>query len=518
MKRPSAITKQVPFGIRPDGQLVDANQTARGKACECRCPGCGAPLIARQGAVRTAHFSHKSTVDCATAAETALHMAAKQVLLQATRITLPSLVLEASRSDPRFGWFQESGTCFEGRTEWLTAVKAEVWLSGIRPDILATGTDLGQFAIEIRVTHEVDYEKAADIRRRQLPCIEIDLRPYIGSVFSMADLTQHIVEAADNKNWLHHPKEEIFKQHLLSGFDGWLDNQKATLERLELRDAARIAELRRKHDEKRLRRVKIEELNSAYRRRPFEEKWAELKANLGLTAARWPRHLAVTLNCDMSAIQAPPGLWQGALFARFVFGVQADDHRSQLPETRRVVAWVQQRFGIQPLGLESAAKAVAGYLRYLSGCGFLSRHGIRFSVVHGDLYPRARPEDPRRPAQQAGTATRANKTPSGEPVKGVLATTSGERIAWATCWPERTRLLAWANDFCAHRRSSMSAQDVINELLMADWEPDTEDMVDLVTSYGGDPGELFEFLDHCGLTHGSFRIVSAGEHPPWFRD
>ncbi len=63
-----------------DGRMVHVNDVPNGLACGCFCPVCNAPLVARQGKIRVPHFAHTAGRDCQRAGETALHMAAKQVL------------------------------------------------------------------------------------------------------------------------------------------------------------------------------------------------------------------------------------------------------------------------------------------------------------------------------------------------------------------------------------------------------------------------------------------------------
>ncbi|MCK7461038.1 MAG: hypothetical protein MZU84_02695 [Sphingobacterium sp.] len=79
------------FGIDQNGHLVSVDEVARGKACDCCCPACGEVLIARQGEVRTWHFAHASGNDCDGGAESALHKAAKQLIIRDSAILVPAL-------------------------------------------------------------------------------------------------------------------------------------------------------------------------------------------------------------------------------------------------------------------------------------------------------------------------------------------------------------------------------------------------------------------------------------------
>jgi len=51
----------LPFAVvKANGELVDVHDVLRGKACACVCPGCLAPVVAKQGEVNVWHFAHEA--------------------------------------------------------------------------------------------------------------------------------------------------------------------------------------------------------------------------------------------------------------------------------------------------------------------------------------------------------------------------------------------------------------------------------------------------------------------------
>ncbi len=51
----------VPFGIhRESGKIVEPEDAPKGRACNCLCPGCKAPLLSRHPKVNRYHFAHDS--------------------------------------------------------------------------------------------------------------------------------------------------------------------------------------------------------------------------------------------------------------------------------------------------------------------------------------------------------------------------------------------------------------------------------------------------------------------------
>lgn len=155
----------LPYGLSPDGRLMHVAEVSAGLACWCRCPRCGSPLVARKGAVVAPHFAHAGGRACKAAWETTLHRLAKEVIREARELLLPEAVAE-----------------LDGVRECVSAAQAfrydavatEVDLGGLRPDAVLhrAGRTL---AVEFAVTHFCEPEKVAELRRRGLPCVEVDL-------------------------------------------------------------------------------------------------------------------------------------------------------------------------------------------------------------------------------------------------------------------------------------------------------------------------------------------------------
>jgi len=72
-------------------ELKHISEVKKGKKCQCRCPACGAKLIAKKGRRKKHHFAHYFVSECAGGAETALHHYAKLLLLQKRQIKLPPI-------------------------------------------------------------------------------------------------------------------------------------------------------------------------------------------------------------------------------------------------------------------------------------------------------------------------------------------------------------------------------------------------------------------------------------------
>lgn len=86
----------IPFGKDTlTKRLVDVSEVAKGAKCSCICPGCGIPLIARQGNKKEWHFAHtkdhtqEKTGLCKYSWFVALRMMIRQILYEEHEIFLP---------------------------------------------------------------------------------------------------------------------------------------------------------------------------------------------------------------------------------------------------------------------------------------------------------------------------------------------------------------------------------------------------------------------------------------------
>lgn len=86
----------IPFGKHKETQrLVDVAEVAKGANCACICPGCGIPLIARQGNKREWHFAHNKSYQedktgvCKYSWFVALRMMIRQILRDGHDLLLP---------------------------------------------------------------------------------------------------------------------------------------------------------------------------------------------------------------------------------------------------------------------------------------------------------------------------------------------------------------------------------------------------------------------------------------------
>lgn len=185
---------KLPFALK-DGNLVEILQVERGLACNCFCPSCGCALIARKGQNKTYHFAHYNSDECKGCLETALHLAAKEILSRHKSMWVPSVL----------AFFGKNRSDFELQKERLIefeSVLLEKRIDNIVPDLIIE-FEGKQIIIEIAVTHRVDDEKLKKIKKLNISVIEIDLSKF-DKQLTFENFKNSLRSSLDQKKWLFH--------------------------------------------------------------------------------------------------------------------------------------------------------------------------------------------------------------------------------------------------------------------------------------------------------------------------
>jgi hypothetical protein len=501
---------QIPFGLGPDGRLVEVREVERGAACNCRCPGCGAPLMAKKGEVNVQHFSHLAGAECATGVETALHMAAKQLIAEKRWLRLPELEVFVSRSDPACGLFT-ARKAFRSPAEWhFDRVDLELSIGAIRPDALGYIGE-SRAAVEIRVTHAVDSDKDAYLASLELPCVEVNLAPLVGKVFTFDDLERAVIKSLDNKEWRFHPRKAEWEALLLAGFDAWRTKRLAELAAIAAR-AARTAKpaspVQPVKDTKEAFRL----ANEKYRGLPQHEKWLLLEQRLGVPRAKFPSHLRVTLREGGDVVMADKELWQGALFAQFILGApDATKISKRMPYESSLCIWLAQRFGVKGANEDAARPAVRSYMNYLRACGFVQSRGGALYVAHDQLTTPQK--EPTRTAHPPKVLARALH-PAVAPVQHAHVAASSSAIKWSESWPDVDRLHKWAAEM-SEQGEGFDWQYFSTWLMSLKAPASLDDAREAFEDAWGNPAELEGVLRGVGVVTNTWRYFSYGEPAPW---
>lgn len=189
------------------GRLYGVDEVSSGLACNCLCPACKSPLIARKGRKVRHHFSHYQRNACVWANETALHLLAKSVLERAYSIKTPAVFI------PRY-----PEALSPIKTHNIRRVWCERRYGQQRPDLAVVFSNGQWLNIEIAVTHFTPAKKVTFYRKRHWNAIEIDCSDLVDYPGNREALTRHLQQrllyGTDHKKWLYHHGQALFLRKL----------------------------------------------------------------------------------------------------------------------------------------------------------------------------------------------------------------------------------------------------------------------------------------------------------------
>lgn len=181
------------FWAIQNGLPKHVSEVPNGLACGCVCPCCGATLMAKHGKKKAHHFAHYDKDACNYTGETAIHIAAKEIIKSRGCIVVPP---------PLFVGGEPKRYAFD-------SVVLEARYNDFIPDILAE-IDGKVFIIEIAVTHFVDSAKKAKIAASgAYAAVEISLQ--YQRHLSRADLEKAVIESTIGKSWIYSAETEAIR-------------------------------------------------------------------------------------------------------------------------------------------------------------------------------------------------------------------------------------------------------------------------------------------------------------------
>lgn len=140
------------------GEIVSIDDVESGLKCGCVCPSCGEQLVAKKGKKMMHHFAHYSGHSCEYGYESSLHLAAKDILSSAKKITIPPVFIKFDNS------YKKDELICEAKEIIIDRVELEKRYDDIIPDIVVYSGGK-QLFIEIFVTHSIDDVKLEKLRK-----------------------------------------------------------------------------------------------------------------------------------------------------------------------------------------------------------------------------------------------------------------------------------------------------------------------------------------------------------------
>lgn len=485
MSANNQLYAKTPFGLK-GGRMLAPVDVESGLSCGCTCPGCDARLVAKLGEKNAWHFAHHNVTPIQSCLETAIHAAAKQVLLDENWFQVPGNYISVSGRTKYGAIHTKNQVLRSERAIRFDYSRDEVWETNLRPDVVGYRGNL-RILVEMFFTHKVDEAKRHKLDALHLHAIEIDLSN-LASDSGFEEVRQRVLHDIVEKEWLFYPGEKEAREALNITLDEEIaqlnlahDLRLAKQQREEHRQLAErqitdelqqrkkvVREQARQQEAERIRRAN-ERHRDQYKALPLMEKEHLLRESLGITGV-WPYWLN-RVRPEATAIAELPRIWQARLFSRFIFGKGAAVTRL---EVNTLHEWVVERFGVVDTRAAEARIEVKQFLGYLRGCGFLEKSPYNpyeadyYKVVHDKLAPPSRPKN--------GGVTR--EAPPNSPSPSSLTELPAiikPHWLWRASWPSKAEMLDTANTLLAasphkelllHEIETLSPQRRPNEPLV----------------------------------------------------
>ncbi|MCF8199114.1 MAG: hypothetical protein K9J42_10135 [Sulfuritalea sp.] len=223
----------LPFATRiSDLNLVSPDEVPRGAACNCQCPGCDRPVIARQGTEREWHFAHAKGGACQQGYEVSIHEIAKQMIRDRRELLLPALDIEVSATDSFGLRIEERMHVLNAKTVHLDECKTSQKRDEVTADVAGRLADR-EILVEITVFHRLMPEKRDRLIATRIPSLQIDLGEFKVSQATRAKIEVALFENAMNRHWLHHPRMEQARREAQTKLDAKLAQRRAEWQLVE---------------------------------------------------------------------------------------------------------------------------------------------------------------------------------------------------------------------------------------------------------------------------------------------
>lgn len=222
---------QIPFGLLlASNELVDVSAVESGKQCNCICPSCRTPLIARQGNIKVWHFAHasknvyeKTEKECGYSFYVSVRLMAKQLIKDKLTLALPAYLGTAEFRDERFGnLFQENFVVTEEKYISIKEIEVETSYFGIGVDLVGKIKD-HQFVVYFvhpgrKIPPELfhpDNKKCGVISIDFSPLPDLFLKSRSRGASYKTALMNFLSDDRGSKKWIFHPNFQKAKANAI---------------------------------------------------------------------------------------------------------------------------------------------------------------------------------------------------------------------------------------------------------------------------------------------------------------
>lgn len=357
-----------PFAVNENNEMVYIKEDDRDNKelyRNCYCPKCREKLIPRMGEKNRWHFAHKSNKQCDGNFESSLHLYAKELIKKNTTILLPrvsiSEYISYNKMDEEFlkdlnkwGKYNEewipSLTFLEENKYHYKWIDNEVRIDDFFPDCVV---EVGgkKLAVEIFVTHEVDFDKEKKVRESQIDMIEICLDEIKEDMQEKDfDLDNYILFDSPRR-WIYKTRvesEEKKLYNLIYNTKEYIPNEKYT--KKELYENGLIRQRKREFEE---RKRELEEQQKE-KKREYAEKHQEMYRKIknqkllkvmDSYSKKYRNDSISVYNIPVKGeyvFDCPRETWQKAIFRMFIL-----NREGKTIQLAKIISWVEKYSGLK---------------------------------------------------------------------------------------------------------------------------------------------------------------------------
>ncbi len=213
----------IPFGIhRNSGEIIEPEDAPRGRACQCLCPGCKAPLLSRHPKQNRYHFAHDSRHELARPQSQCPFNSALAVAMMIRNLT-PVLVGRVVRT-PRYQIYQSFDCCWTSsksalisKSSWVKIDQADasVLVGSHRFDL---ALEIGGYSILIDLVYKGKPAVAlqeSDLAEAKAGVLEINCSKFSFASLKkdhsrrFSELVTDFVLKVGPRHWRYHPRQVV---------------------------------------------------------------------------------------------------------------------------------------------------------------------------------------------------------------------------------------------------------------------------------------------------------------------
>jgi len=184
--------------------FIHIDSAPNGINCNCVCPSCGAPLVAKNegkgGRYRknVHHFAHdRGYEECGNAGLGAIHKMAQKILEETKSVMLPKYVGQYVQYAAELHSFENIEVTEVGKDEKVR----------LKPDCIGRPfNNSDSLWIEIYCNHPISSDRKKDIINRKQYCIQINFSDLLFTDFTEEIIRERLLNSSGDRKWICHPE------------------------------------------------------------------------------------------------------------------------------------------------------------------------------------------------------------------------------------------------------------------------------------------------------------------------